>query len=173
MSIEENKSEGSENFKKRFPTLNLPAASLRIKEDDGKTKVFDPLRKKFVVLTPEEYVRQHFTEWLRKDLHYPASIMANEIGIEVNNTKKRCDTVVYNSDGTPLMIVEYKAPEVNVTQDTFDQIVRYNLTLKAKYLVVSNGLNHYCCVIDYRNNSYQFIPSIPDYTEIRRIHSVN
>ena len=159
--------------KDRYKRLNLPAVTLRIIEDEGRIKVFDPLRKKYVVMTPEEHVRQHFSAWLREDLHYPASVMANEIGIDVNGTKKRCDTVVFNPDGSPLMIVEYKAPEVNVTQDTFDQIVRYNLALRAKYLVVSNGIRHYCCVINYATGNYQFIPEIPDYKSVRNAHSEN
>ncbi len=89
--------------------------------------------------------------------------MSNEIGIEVNGTRKRCDTVVFRREGTPLLIVEYKAPEINVTQAVFDQIVRYNMRLHAEYLIVSNGLNHYCCKIDYAANTYHFIPQIPDY----------
>lgn len=158
---------------RRFPPLNLPSVELRIREEEGMTKVFDPLRRKYVALTPEEYVRQHFTAWLQEGLHYPASIMANEIAIEVNGTRRRCDTVVFRPDSTPLMIVEYKAPSVTVTQETFDQIARYNMTLKAKYLVVSNGRNHYCCVIDYDTRSYHFIPTIPDYREINRAFSEN
>ena len=135
--------------------------------------MFDPLRKKYVVLTPEEYVRQNFTSWLRDTLHYPASLMANEIGIDLNGTKKRCDTVIFNPDGSPFMIVEYKAPSVTVTQAVFDQIVRYNMVLKARYLAVSNGLQHFCCVIDYARSTYHFIPEIPDYAEVRKIFSIN
>ena len=96
-------------------------------------------------------------------LHYPQSLIANEIGIEVNGMKKRCDTVVFRKEGTPLLIVEYKAPEVQITQAVFDQIVGYNMLLKAEYLIVSNGMNHYCCKMDYKRNSYHFIPQIPDY----------
>lgn len=150
----------------RFPRLNLPAVPLRLKEEDGILKVFDPLRDKYVALTPEEFVRQHFTAWLRDARHYPASLMANEIGIEVNGTRKRCDTVVFGNDGKPMVIVEYKAPDVTVNQAVFDQIVRYNMTLHADYLVVSNGINHYCCVMDYENGTYHFIPEIPDYLSL-------
>lgn len=146
--------------------LNLPAVDLRIKEENGETKVFDPLREKWVILTPEEWVRQHFTAWLQNEYHYPASLMANEIGIDVNGCKKRCDTVVFHSDGTPDIIVEYKAPDVAITQKVFDQIARYNMALHADYLVVSNGLNHYCCKMDYRNNTYNFIPKLPDYHRV-------
>ena len=93
--------------------------------------------------------------------------MANEIGIELNGTKRRCDTVVFNSDGTPLVIVEYKAPDISISQNVFDQIVRYNMVLRAGYLIVSNGITHYCCVIDYDRNTYHFIPEIPDYSSLR------
>lgn len=150
----------------RFPRLNLPSIPLRLKDEEGIVKVFDPLRDKYVALTPEEFVRQHFTAWLRDSRHYPASLMANEIGIEVNGTRKRCDTVVFGNDGKPMVIVEYKAPDVTVNQAVFDQIVRYNMTLHADYLVVSNGINHYCCVMDYENGTYHFIPEIPDYLSL-------
>lgn len=146
-----------------YPQLNLPYLNLRLKEENGEKKIFDPLREKWVILTPEEWVRQHFIAWLQSEFHYPASLMANEIGLDVNGTKKRCDTVIFRSDGNPLIIIEYKAPHINVTQAVFDQIVRYNTTLKADYLIVSNGMNHYCCKIDYINNTYHFIPKIPDY----------
>lgn len=150
----------------RFPRLNLPSIPLRLKDEDGIVKVFDPLRDKYVALTPEEFVRQHFTAWMRDTLHYPASLMANEIGIEVNGTRKRCDTVVFGKDGKPTVIIEYKAPDVAVNQAVFDQIVRYNMTLHAGYLVVSNGINHYCCVMDYDSGTYHFIPAIPDYLSL-------
>lgn len=150
-----------------YPPLNLPVAPLRLSSANGVTKVWDPLRKKHVAFTPEENVRQHFIHWLMTDFGYPASLMANEIGIEVNGTRRRCDTVVFEPGGKPLVIIEYKAPDVTVTQDTFDQIVRYNMTLHARYLVVSNGLTHYCCVMDYVNDTYHFIPRIPDYQEVR------
>lgn len=150
-----------------LPPLNLPEARLRITKDSkGNVRVYDRLRKKDVVLTPEEFVRQHFVEWLLGKLGYPASMVANEIGIEVNGAKKRCDTVVFGRDGNPLMIIEYKAPNVSITQDTFDQIFRYNLKLRAKYLIVSNGIRHYCCVIDYENGTYNFIPKVPDYLSL-------
>ena len=124
-----------------------------------------------MTLTPEEFVRQHFTAWLRDAKHYPASLMANEIGIDVNGTRKRCDTVIFGKDGKPVVIVEYKAPDVAVNQAVFDQIVRYNVALHADYLVVSNGINHYCCVIDYNSGTYHFIPEIPDYTSLNKSRS--
>lgn len=148
---------------KEYPALNLPPVKLRIKEEGENRKIFDPLRQKWVILTPEEWVRQHFTAWLISEFHYPAPLMANEIGIQVNQTKKRCDTVIFGSDGAPKIIVEYKAADVRITQDVFDQIVRYNMSLHAEYLIVSNGMNHFCCKMDYKANTYHFIPKIPDY----------
>lgn len=161
------------NINDPLPRLNLPPVDLKIKEINGIVKVFDSLRKKYVALTPEELVRQHFTSWLQTSFNYPASLMANEIGITVNGMKKRCDTVIFTPEGNPLVIVEYKAPEVSLTQNVFDQIARYNLTLKARYLIVSNGLNHYCCVMDYEAMTYHFIPSIPDYNSLRNPFSQN
>ena len=151
---------------KNLPSLAIPYADLRLaKDSDENLKVFDPTRKKFVNLTPEEFVRQNFIHWLTGHLGYPLSLMGNEVEICLNDTKKRCDTVVYDKKGNPLMIIEYKAPNVEITQDTFDQVVRYNMELKAKYLVVSNGRNNYCCVIDYINGTYNFIRLIPDYMQ--------
>lgn len=151
---------------KKHPALNLPPIHMRIAESEDTVKAFDPLRQKWVALTPEEWVRQHFTSWMQTNFHYPASLMANEIGIEVNGTRKRCDTVVFRKEGTPLIIVEYKAPEIQINQKVFDQVVRYNMALRAEYLVVSNGMQHYCCKVDYNTNSYHFIPSIPDYHSV-------
>lgn len=129
--------------------------------DEKILKVFDPLRSKYVALTPEEYVRQHFTAWMTGSLGYPASLMKNEVSLSLNNTRRRCDTVVFRSDGSPVVIVEYKAPTVAITQDVFDQIARYNMVLRSRYLIVSNGLRHYCCEMDYDNETYAFLPNIP------------
>lgn len=151
---------------KKLPPLALPIADLKMARDEkGALKVFDPVRKKFVALTPEEFVRQNFVAWLVNDFGYPISLTSNEVEIKVNDTRKRCDTVIFGRDCQPLVIVEYKAPDVDITQDTFDQIVRYNMKLKARYLIVSNGRQHYCCVIDYKRDSYNFIPKIPSYLE--------
>lgn len=150
----------------RFPPLNLPRVELKTLIEDNIIKVFDPLRKKYVALTPEENVRQHFTSWLINSLHYPASLTENEVTINLNGQRKRCDTVVFDNNLAPLLIIEYKAPGVIVNQSTFDQIVRYNMSLKARYLVVTNGINHYCCKIDYNNSTYHFIARIPDYHEL-------
>ncbi|MDE6804809.1 MAG: type I restriction enzyme HsdR N-terminal domain-containing protein [Muribaculaceae bacterium] len=150
-----------------FPLLNLPIAALRTKEDlNGRIRVFDELRHKWIKLTPEEWVRQNFISWLTTHLHYPSSLIAVETGITLNNTSRRCDTVIFYSDGTPLMIIEYKAPHITISQETFDQIVRYNMVLHTRFLVVSNGMKHYCCEINYTTGSYRFLPSIPDYKDI-------
>lgn len=149
-----------------YPELNLPSFNIRLKEEQNEVRVFDPLREKWILLTPEEWVRQHFINWLKTEFHYPLSLMANEVKINLNDTVKRCDTVIFRRDGSPFIIVEYKAPNVAVTQNVFDQIARYNMQLHADYLIVSNGLNHYCCKLDYANNTYHFIPHIPDYGTI-------
>lgn len=146
------------------PPLNLPHVDLRLRVEDDLLKVFDPLRRKYVALTPEEYVRQHFTRWMTEALGYPSTLMNNEVSITLNKTKRRCDTVVFRSDGSPAMIVEYKAPTVEITQSVFDQIARYNMVLHSRYLVVSNGLRHFCCEMDYKNDSYKFLPEIPKWS---------
>lgn len=128
--------------------------------------VFDRLRKRYVALTPEEWVRQHFVEYLIEEKQFPAALMANEVSLTQNGIKRRCDTLVADREGQPLVIVEYKAPEIEITQQVFDQIVRYNMVLRARYLMVSNGMSHYCCQIDYEDNTYSFLNDIPEYAEL-------
>lgn len=148
--------------------LNLPRYNINIqKAPDGATMIFDRLRNKFVALTPEEWVRQHFTSYLITHKNYPAGLMANEVALSLNGSSRRSDTVVYNSSAQPLVIIEYKAPHIKISQKTFDQIIRYNMVFQAPYLIVSNGLNHYCCHIDFKNRSYKFLPDIPTYQEIK------
>ena len=146
-----------------YPPLNLPPAPLRIQPpaEGSKAKVFDPQRRRWVTLTPEEWVRQHFVAMLTTVKGYFRGSIANEIGIRLNDTMRSSDTVVYDGSMRPLMIVEYKAPSVEITQDVFDQIVRYNMVLRARYLVVSNGLHHYCCEINYEAGNYRFLPDVP------------
>ena len=146
--------------------LNLPAYEARITINDGKRQIFDPLRKSYVALTPEEWVRQHFVNFLLNVKGFPATLMANEVAITLNGMKKRCDTVVYDKALKPRVIVEYKAPTVKITKEVFAQISRYNLTLKVDYLIVSNGLQHYCCMMDYTSNTYRFLQEIPEYNTI-------
>lgn len=146
--------------------LNLQSFDIRLQRDDEGVKIFDRLRKKFIILTPEEWVRQHFVNYLINHKGFPESLMANEIGITLNGTRRRCDTVVFDKHGSPMVIVEYKASSIVISQSTFDQIVRYNMVLHARYLIVSNGMNHYCCRIDYDNMSYDFLKEVPDYADL-------
>ncbi|MBR5102741.1 MAG: type I restriction enzyme HsdR N-terminal domain-containing protein [Muribaculaceae bacterium] len=146
--------------------LNLPEYQFNIKKQRNRLAIFDSLRRKFVALTPEEWVRQNFVAFLINEKHYPQGLMANEVEMDQNGIKRRSDTLVANQQGEPLMIVEYKAPHIEITQKVFDQIVRYNMVLKSKYLTVSNGMTHYCCQINYTDNSYTFLSEIPDYENL-------
>lgn len=125
--------------------------------------IFDKLRKKYMVLTPEEWVRQHYVSYLIEEKKYPTSLIALEKQLTINNRKKRTDILVFNTDGNPEIIVECKAPSIKITQDTFDQIARYNLKLKATFLIVTNGLEHFYCKMDFENETYIFLKEIPDY----------
>ena len=150
--------------------LNLPEYEINVAERDGKQQIFDFLRRRFVALTPEEWVRQNFTHFLVEHKGYPKALLANEIQLSIGDKRLRCDTLLYNRQMQPQMIVEYKAPHIQIQQKTFDQIVVYNLLLHADYLVVSNGLQHYCCQMDYERRSYRFLTEIPDYAAITPCH---
>lgn len=141
--------------------LNLPSFNFRIKTEAEKNYIFDPVRKKFVWLTPEEWVRQHFIQFLIQDKKYPQSLMVLEKQILLNGKVFRFDLLVYRRNGHPLLIAEFKAPQVKITQDTFDQVVRYNMALKVELVIVSNGLKHYVCAIDYSTGSYSFLKEVP------------
>lgn len=141
--------------------LNLPTYQFKIKSSENKQLIFDIIRKKYVVLTPEEWVRQHFVHYLIEEKYYPISLIAVEKQLTVNNLKKRFDILVFNTDGFPEIIVECKAPKIAINQDTFDQIARYNLTINSNFLVVTNGLSHYYCLIDTKNEQYNFLKDIP------------
>ena len=143
--------------------LNLPPYQFKLKQQGLRTHIFDSIRKKYVVLTPEEWVRQNFLQYLIQDKNFPASLIAVEAGLKYNQLQKRMDVLVYDKQGNPHLMVECKAPEVKITQDVFDQIARYNLVFKVKYLVVTNGLHHFCCVMDYVANSYSYLEIIPDF----------
>ncbi len=143
--------------------LNFPAYSFRFKNSENKVSVFDDIRKKFVVLTPEEWVRQHTVQFLLQQKKYPKSYINVEKRVTVNDINKRYDAVVFEPDGTIFLLVECKAPEIKITQDTFDQIARYNLKLTAKYLMVTNGLNHYFCQMDFEKQEYVFLKDLPDF----------
>ena len=146
--------------------LNLPEYSFRIKTVVGKSLIFDSLRKKVVRLTPEEWVRQNFVQFLLNEKMYSLALMTVEALVKVNNNPQRADLVVFDRQGNPTMVVEFKAPEVKISQQTFDQIVRYNMQLKVKFLIVSNGMDHFCCSINYSDNSYAYLPEIPDFSSL-------
>lgn len=147
--------------------LNLPAFKPDVRRTpDGHLQIFDRLRAKYVALTPEEWVRQHFVNFLIEHLGYPAALMANEVGLRQNGCSRRCDTIVYDRNACPAAIVEYKAPEIKITAKVFDQIVRYNMELHVDYLIVSNGLRHYCCRVLVAENRYAFMREIPPYNTI-------
>lgn len=141
--------------------LNFPTYSFRFKNSENKPLVFDEIRKKFVVFTPEEWVRLHVVRFLINEKNYPKSLMNVEKQLKVNDITKRYDVVVFNKDGSIFLIVECKAPSVPITQLTFDQIATYNLALNATYLMVTNGLDHYFCQMDFENQRYVFLKDIP------------
>ncbi len=143
--------------------LNLPFYDFKLKSNEKHTLIFDNLRKKYLVLTPEEWVRQHFVRFLVDEKNYPTTLIAIEKELKINNLKKRTDIVVFNSDGVPDVLVECKSPKIKITQAAFDQIARYNLKLKANYLIVTNGLEHYFCKMDFENETYIFLKDIPNY----------
>ncbi len=143
--------------------LNLPTYPFKIKKVGEKYYIFDTIRKKDILLTPEEWVRQHFIRFLLQEKGYKASLLAVEKEIKVNNLKKRFDILVFNHKGEHEIIVECKAPQIKITQAVFDQIARYNLKLNAKYLVVTNGLEHYYCKMDTENQRYIFLKDLPKY----------
>ena len=143
--------------------LNLPTYQFEIKSSENKQLIFDKIRKKHVVLTPEEWVRQNFVEYLLKEKKYPISLIAVEKQVTVNKLKKRFDILVFDKKGNHNIIVECKSPKIKITQDTFDQIARYNLALNAEYLIVTNGISHYYCKMDSENKKYVFLEDISSY----------
>ena len=143
--------------------LNFPVYSFRFKNSENKVAIFDEIRKKFILLTPEEWVRQHTVQFLLQDKKFPKSYINVEKLIKINDLSKRYDVVVFQPNGDIFLLIECKAPEVPISQNTFDQIARYNLVLKAKYLMVTNGLNHYFCQMDFENEKYLFLNELPSY----------
>jgi hypothetical protein len=146
--------------------LNLPSFDIKVSGTREDLKILDILRRKHVSLTPEEWVRQHFIHYLIEHKGYPQMLMANEVELKLGGKRLRCDSILYNKVLQPQMIMEYKAPSVAITQKVFDQISVYNLLLRVDYLVVSNGLQHYCCKMDYEHQKYLFLEDIPDYQNI-------
>ena len=150
--------------------LNLPTYDVKVRGTREKPEIFDFLRKRYVALTPEEWVRQHFTHWLVEHKGFPKGLLGNEIALKCGEKTLRCDSILYNKDAKPQMIIEYKAPTVSVTQRVFNQISVYNLLLHVDYLVVSNGIQHYCCKMDYESQTYRFLDDIPDYEALTFNH---
>lgn len=149
-------------------SLNLPPYNTKILTEGEQTKIFDFLRHRYVRLTPEEWVRQHFCHFLVEQKGFPAALLANEVTIHVGGVARRCDSVLYHLiGGHPRLIIEYKSPSISISQNTFQQIYSYNSVLHADYLIVSNGLVHYCCFIDYTNHSVQFLKDIPNYNDLQ------
>jgi len=144
--------------------LNLPTYSFKIKFEDNRKYIFDEIRRKYILLTPEEWVRQNFIKYLVNEKNYPQQLISIEMEFKINKLSKRTDIVVFNTSGKPNLIVECKSPAVKVNQKTFDQIARYNMNFNVDYLVVTNGISHYCCKLESKNNkAYSFIKEIPDY----------
>lgn len=146
--------------------LNLPAFDINTRTYKGQQQVFDPIRKKFVALTPEEWVRQHIINYLVEHKSFPAGLIAVEHPVVLSGMQQRVDIVVFSRSGDPVLVVECKADSVKITQDTFAQAARYNLVLKASYLVVSNGLKHYCSRVDLENKKFTPLPNIPMYDDL-------
>ena len=148
--------------------LNLPTYDLRLRRTGNRDMIFDVLRRKYVALTPEEWVRQHFVHFLIEHKGYPTALLANEIELRIGEKHLRADTLLYNKELHPQMLIEYKAPTIAITQKVFDQISAYNLLLHTDYLIVSNGMQHICCRMDYEQNTYHFLEEIPAYSEITK-----
>lgn len=143
--------------------LNFPNYIFRFKNSENKVAIFDEIRKKFIILSPEEWVRQHVVQFLIMEKKYPKSHINIEKELKINDLTKRYDIVIFNSEGKIHLLVECKAPKIKINQITFDQIARYNLTLRAKYLMITNGLNHYFCEMDFENEKYIFLESLPEF----------
>ena len=143
--------------------LNFPTYQFRFKNSENKVAIFDQIRKKFIILTPEEWVRQHVIQFLLVEKKYPLSLINVEKVLKVNGLRKRYDVVVFNTDGSIFILIECKASEIKISQSTFDQIARYNMTMKAQFLMLTNGLNHYFCKMDFENEKYLFLTDLPLY----------
>ncbi|MCW8897478.1 MAG: type I restriction enzyme HsdR N-terminal domain-containing protein [Flavobacteriales bacterium] len=143
--------------------LNLPEYDYKVKREHDKEYIFDVIRKKYLVLTPEEWVRQHVVSFLINHKHFPKSFIVIEKGLVYNEMQKRADVLIYSQQLQPLFLVECKAPHIKISEATFEQIARYNMVFKVPYLLVTNGMSHYCCKIDFEKESYTFLEDIPDY----------
>ncbi len=146
--------------------LNLPTYSFRTKSVDGNFMIFDEIRKKYLVCTPEEWVRQNFIRFLIEEKGFPPQLMAIESGLKINSLQFRSDLLIYNRNGQPLLVVEFKAPSVKIKQQAFDQIARYNMQLQVPFLIVSNGMEHYCCHVNFKEKNYSFLKEIPEFSQL-------
>ncbi len=146
--------------------LNLPPFDIKLQGTAEHPRIFDILRRRYVALTPEEWVRQHFVHYLTEHLGYPSTMLANEVTLQVGEKTLRADSVLYDVHLKPRVIVEYKAPSVKITEKVFEQIATYNMLLHADYLMVSNGLDHYCCRMLYNDKKFLYLDHIPKYEEI-------
>jgi len=146
--------------------LNLPQYSFRIKKQNEKLVIFDSQRKRYVALTPEEWVRQNFIRFLIEEKGYPAAYLAIEKQLNMNGMKKRCDAILYNEHAQPFLIIELKAPNVSISQATFDQVAVYNAKLKVDFFIISNGIEHFCCKVNLETARYEFFLEIPDFNQI-------
>ncbi|MCR5130801.1 MAG: type I restriction enzyme HsdR N-terminal domain-containing protein [Prevotella sp.] len=146
--------------------LNLPPYDVRLGGTKERPTIFDILRRRYVKLTPEEWVRQHFVHFLINEKGYPQTLLANEVKLQMGDKSMRADSVLYDRELHPRLIVEYKAPTIEITQRVFEQISAYNLLLHVDFLIVSNGMQHYCCRMNYEQNTYEFLTEIPNYYQI-------
>lgn len=156
-----------QKYKTPLKELNLPTYSFKIKRNSaGQNLIFDPLRKKYIVLTPEEWVRQHFTNFLINHRGYPESLIGVEVMFRMNELSRRADILVYNRTGNPVLIVECKAPGIKISGAVFDQIVEYNMSFRLNYLIVTNGMTHSGCYIDWERREHKFLEDIPFYNDL-------
>lgn len=149
--------------------LDFPYPPQKIRQDADHVRVFDEVRKSWYVLTPEEWVRQHLIQFLNRDKGCPISLMAVEKSLKYNGMAKRSDLVVYSEDTKALLLVECKAPEIKISKEVFDQAARYNMTLRVPFLMVTNGMEHFCCQIDFDLSSYHFMPEIPSFSQMKEM----
>jgi hypothetical protein len=146
--------------------LNLPQYPVKLKEEKGTKYIFDPIRKKYLVLLPEEWVRQNFIQYLINEKSFPSTLIAIEKGLKLNELQKRADIVIYDNKGQPIVLIECKAPKVKINQEVFEQVARYNIVFKVPYLVVTNGIEHYCAKVDLKENSFEFLQELPVYRDL-------
>jgi len=146
--------------------LNLPTYPFNIKSEGGRNLILDLIRRKYVALTPEEWVRQNFIQYLNKEKSYPLSLMSVETGFVLYEVNKRSDILIHNRQGNAIALVECKAPEVKITRDAFEQIVRYNLKYELNILMVTNGLQHYCSRVNHIDHSFEFLKEVPNFDQL-------